>query len=843
MHHSQEELLEMEEIKSPFRDKLRAFSKRQNKVHTPPFTSPSHGTDNDVTSLFSVKKASIMSETSDNTISEMSDGVFSSASGRKSKNKQKSKREKKRFGGSIERIQDECAQTDAKLQSIREKYPSSRSREKVNNVDFFSYERQAENETRSSFDDGSTLIAFRHAEPMSVSVNIAEDNLYFVPSSCYMPFKGGGKTVERDCMDEDGLFVYTNKDISTVHLNLIRRRLEADDDRQWFTNGHLIPLPNPITLTSIRSDLRVNKEGLAYKPPSAIVDLDEVVVVRDHILEVALSTIKFTHHPLFSLEHVLAQRLVEVFEVYDDLVRSSRVQKLRNKMEALRHARKLKKADEGDMQALRDQVLSAGKLERDSVRMILAAWKAIKKLRRHQNYVCTRVRVAINKETTDVQGDAEEYEGNFKELLGDVLDEHRRRFRRRMRRYRMRLRSREEESSMDQSDSGGESHEDLAEPVYDVDEVKLERRLRARYEDSFRPPGEPKIYLFLKNDAVISEDVAETEDTRRKVVASTKFYTKFFCDGVLVCKTKPVFLSDDFVLDVNEAFSIQLNDVPEFLTVVIIEQPKGLLKKKVCELQLPLPKLSEHSGRSTPQRISFEKSEIVHYKHAGVGSGYTFRKLTDDVDVDLDMDPDKEFNTSGFLKYEFGWTADGQGATSTDRTATQFDVPKIINKWGAVNTNRLLSWIEGLKLDPQDPKNSTFFDCVSADGMNDFASNGRDFFRLGPYTDSLTFCNISEIDRNVRLLCLRLRDKNEIEFDGVPIASRAREVPLGPLRDFQRRKSAEVIEEYDHDDTASGRHKLKQIYRKVFQMCKGTENNLSYESVVDEKNLVYVEYV
>lgn len=78
----------MQELKSPLRDKFRTFSKRKNKVHTPPFTSPSHGADNEVTSLFSVKKASNMSETSENTISEMSDGVFSAASGTKSKNKQ-----------------------------------------------------------------------------------------------------------------------------------------------------------------------------------------------------------------------------------------------------------------------------------------------------------------------------------------------------------------------------------------------------------------------------------------------------------------------------------------------------------------------------------------------------------------------------------------------------------------------------------------------------------------------------------------------------------------------------------------------------------------------------------
>lgn len=86
--------------------------------------------------------------------------------------------------------------------------------------------------------------------------------------------------------------------------------------------------------------------------------------------------------------------------------------------------------------------------------------------------------------------------------------------------------------------------------------------------------GEPKIYLFLKNDAIVSDEVEEMECARRKVVTSTKFYTKIFCAGLLVCKTKPVLLSDRFLLDLNEVFSVQLGDVPKFLTVEIIEQPK-----------------------------------------------------------------------------------------------------------------------------------------------------------------------------------------------------------------------------------------------------------------------------
>lgn len=61
-----------------------------------------------------------------------------------------------------------------------------------------------------------------------------------------------------------------------------------------------------------------------------------------------------------------------------------------------------------------------------------------------------------------------------------------------------------------------------------------------------------------------------------------------------------------------------------------------------------IPKLSELSGQSSFQESPFQKSEIVHYKHAGVGSGYTFQKLAENIGFALDVDIDKELNTYGY---------------------------------------------------------------------------------------------------------------------------------------------------------------------------------------------------
>lgn len=116
-------------------------------------------------------------------------------------------------------------------------------------------------------------------------------------------------------------------------------------------------------------------------------------------------------------------------------------------------------------------------------------------------------------------------------------------------------------------------------------------------------------------------------------------------------------------------------------------------------------------------------------------------------------------------------------------------------------------------------------------------------------SSSFHFSNIAEIEENIRLKVLRLRDQKEIEFDGMLVPNRVKEIPFNILSDYKRRKALEkkgyLIEESDdyNDEFEShrnyGKKYLKQLYIRVFQKCKSIENNLNYESVVDERILLY----
>lgn len=50
---------------------------------------------------------------------------------------------------------------------------------------------------------------------------------------------------------------------------------------------------------------------------------------------------------------------------------------------------------------------------------------------------------------------------------------------------------------------------------------------------------------------------------------------------------------------------------------------------------------------------------------------------------------------------------------------------------------------------------------------------------------------MQDIHVNLRFQYLKLRDLHEIEFDGIMIPNRVRELPINLLTDFQKRKTLE----------------------------------------------------
>lgn len=140
-----------------------------------------------------------------------------------------------------------------------------------------------------------------------------------------------------------------------------------DLHRKWFgEDGELHSSPSPLKLSSTRplideDAIQANNE-IVYKP-AILSDLKHRYVDLsgdlNYVLDIDISSIQFSHHPLFSREHLIAQRLKELFIKYRRRTEVDNLSRLCGRLDALRRARDNLKAvinESGDNENLTQQL-------------------------------------------------------------------------------------------------------------------------------------------------------------------------------------------------------------------------------------------------------------------------------------------------------------------------------------------------------------------------------------------------------------------------------------------------------------------------------------------------------
>lgn len=212
-------------------------------------------------------------------------------------------------------------------------------------------------------------------------------------------------------------------------------------------------------IRSLKPDLEVSiGDCTTYYPPYQFTDMEEVVVIKNNILELSISHLKFSHHPLFSLEHVLQEKLRQMYEKYSRTVEGKTLERLKEIM--------TKKS--------RENLFKEGKIQRARLKGILNVWRAIKKLRSSQNYSSTNARLIIKKETLEVAKELEKYEDFFGKMLQSVLEEQKKK----LKKYKKKTKS-----------SDDNSEKDIEKPTFNFNKTKAEAELRMKFEESFKPPS------------------------------------------------------------------------------------------------------------------------------------------------------------------------------------------------------------------------------------------------------------------------------------------------------------------------------------------------------------------
>ncbi|CAG9831885.1 unnamed protein product [Diabrotica balteata] len=865
MNTSKEELIELVDLKPISKEK----SRRSNRVDLSPSVSSintlTESEDANIVNLFSVTPRTYSKRPSSSdrrTISEISDDVFlakpdarpsSSKPGFRKRYKEKiiehirQIKERTATASSdltrdripIDRVRKESQDIDALIEQVKNKFGRNRAKNREKDL-FFAYNEDLVEQNGKCADEPDQHVYYVLPEKLDFTLYLSEKECFITTNTfqlcCQKRNNDSIKEPAETCLEVTN----TEKNEEQEHEPATDNEVCIDTGKQLLLSEFPL-IEFAVELPHFKTN---NSAMVAYsRPRLPHEDLEEVLIIKESILDLYLSHIQFVQHPLFSIEHIFAQILSDYYKDYSLMEEKNTINKLkkqlnelrekRNKLDDLMAINKINKV----IKKIRTKYFEENKRYKETIFIILEAWKTIKKIRQLQGYSNTPVKLLIKKEASNTEEQLEHYQNMFDATLQELQHQQ----------------ISENASDIEEKNSTTEKQEENNESRVDeisedktrgsskemskeeeITSQKLRSQLTKTFQTCFKSPEDPTIKFSLTFSNQISEDCENNREVaRRAAVLSTKFYLRILCNGIEACKTKFLNMTDDFVLNIDETFSLQLTDIPKFLTVEIYAQPKSLLKKKVCEMNINIP--NKKSVRKNVKNV-FEKVEIVHYKHEGVGSGIELKKVIENLDLNLQHIENFELNTSGFLEYSLEW----EKAKKIQEDVSISDQFKITN-----DTKH-----DQFDSDNKTDENNLDIDEDSGDHNSKRNRRDRRTNRIKTDENLFTFCKTSVIEENLRLKILQLRDQKEIEFDGMVVPNRVREIPFTILNPYMRRKASEEKGYISDDDDTEykaqynfGKKRLKQVYLRLFHLCKNTENNLDYESVVNENYFIYFHYM
>lgn len=140
------------------------------------------------------------------------------------------------------------------------------------------------------------------------------------------------------------------------------------------------------------------------------------IISTEQKIKLYLGKIHFKHHPLFSPEHFLVQRLKALLREFAETQKQDSLGKLEQKLSMLRQAkRKIEETMESNeevsekklqrltnyrdtIKKIRLERLEVSKQNRDLIKSIIGVWKNLKQVREKQKYLSTNLRLIITKQ-------------------------------------------------------------------------------------------------------------------------------------------------------------------------------------------------------------------------------------------------------------------------------------------------------------------------------------------------------------------------------------------------------------------------------------------------------------
>ncbi|XP_041065239.1 protein CC2D2B-like [Carcharodon carcharias] len=427
----------------------------------------------------------------------------------------------------------------------------------------------------------------------------------FIPSSSPVALTSKlPRNIVPRVLEEEGFYVSHKPDVLKKNINKMENRFLMQEERKyWFgEDGNMIALPDPVELSwkcrlpSLDHVVEDPKPGLetVYRKaivsePAKAIDGHFGAISQIYQLDINIANLRFVHHPLFSREHVLAAKLMQLYNNYQERQKKNVSQLLIEKLQTLNNAIKnlerhlevnsinLSKIEDLKKQMRETKRLLNVEKEKDHTVLtnILKVWKQIKSLRKVKMYICTSVKLQVQELEVNYEAIGKQCEVEYIAEVIELGQELQEKFRKEMETYNEKLKKLQnkedskERRPLEDDEPGSEYTDDdpgkppkLSTPT---DREKMEDMARKRSTWIRRQRMKPILIPKLSQtvDVTPISECSGGEMERRMEVQDHKFFISIFYNDKLVSSTVTSQLQSDFNVQFRQIFNIQIIHKPE----------------------------------------------------------------------------------------------------------------------------------------------------------------------------------------------------------------------------------------------------------------------------------------
>ncbi|KAH8857544.1 Coiled-coil and C2 domain-containing protein 2A [Schistosoma japonicum] len=523
---------------------------------------------------------------------------------------------------------------------------------------------------------------------------------------------------------------------------------------------YVYPLSHEMTLNYLNSKSRSLQSQslpttLSCKQNSWLHNNDNIPECR---LQVDIRRITFDFHSLFSLEHVHAQNLRQIIQVYELTLSRDQVNACIQRINALKRA--LEQLEEKRMN--KENILNQNELldidrriedyyheinlmrrarnhaeayEKGLLTSALRAWKRVKEARESSGCINTTIRLKITKQITNVEQDQEDWNKE----LNEIVDEAKHEFDKQFKEERQRLRE-SGQTDGDWEDSAELEREDaqiLAKKTLNTPPIRpkpfnaqmIKDEIEANLKKTRRLPNEPKITVSLVNDTVLS--------------------TNNECSSLL---------THNFTLDFHWILPILIRYQPESIVAKLYEK-HGWDSYQIAKFHITLPNYTDIQMSTVNQTNLNSELDLQHLRF----TPHSFNLQSLIYPTPSYLQSTQLFQSNPLFLNDTNKSEDEQRYTTSVLDPNNTTDAKLLNLIQTATGKHLL------------PKQLHTASCPEV--LYHTRASGVNYFHLNFLIECYNFCTDEDLDKSKRLRLIQLREKGIPEFQNIIIPPLGKHIP------------------------------------------------------------------